>query len=260
MKFVHAHCPDFGSLLIRLFNVMLSKRMYPKCWTSGVIKNLFKGKGSPCDPSNYRAITLMPSLSKLYTKVLSERLWQWIGENGIVNEAQAGFRKEYGTMDNVLVLKTIMDKSLAMKRSKLYLCFVDFEKAFDKIDRRLLWTKLTKIGVPFQLLETIRSIYESTVCCIRSSSDHISTEFQTYQGLGQGCHLSALLFLLYINDIYEWMDEVHTTSPSIKGKEIKVLLYADDIVFLIKNNWGYAENFKFSGRLLWEVEAVRECD
>lgn len=148
IKTMYNKCAEFGPLLKKLFNAMTIDHVYPRIWTTGIITNIYKGKGERTDPGNYRGLTLMSNISKLYTKLLSDRLWQWLDENEIINCAQAGFRRQYETVDNVLVLKTIIDNSLTVKRTKTYLCFIDFEKAFDKVNRELLWSKLLHIGLP----------------------------------------------------------------------------------------------------------------
>lgn len=119
-----------------------------------------------------------------------------------------------------------------MKRNKLYCCFIDFEKAFDTINRGLLWYKLSKIGMPSDMINILKSIYVSTSCCVRVKQDYVSSKFETFQGLRQGCHLSSLLFSLFINDLSEWMHEIDTCSPCIRGKKVQLLLYADDVVLL----------------------------
>jgi hypothetical protein len=64
----------------------------------------------------------------------------------VLSEFQAGFVKGKRTSDNVFILRTTVDKYLRVKRGKLYWCFVDFEKAFDSINREVLWFKMRKKG------------------------------------------------------------------------------------------------------------------
>lgn len=69
----------------------------PRDWTTSLITKIFTGKDSSSDLGNYRLITLMHTPSKIFAKLLSERLWQLAGDNNITNEAQAGWlRNEYG--------------------------------------------------------------------------------------------------------------------------------------------------------------------
>ena len=93
------------------------------------------------DPKNYRPITILSCLGKLFTAVLSERLTKYSDDFFILNENQCGFRKGYSTLDNVFVLFNFFE-ILKNKKNKMFCAFIDFEKAFDKVWRDGLWYKL----------------------------------------------------------------------------------------------------------------------
>ena len=84
------------------------------------------------DPENYRQITLLSCLGKLFSAVLNERLNNFLSENCILFENQAGFRKHYSTSDNIFVLYSLFEL-LKLQKKKMFSAFVDFSKAFDSV-------------------------------------------------------------------------------------------------------------------------------
>ena len=127
-------------LLTQTFNVVLISGHIPNEWATGVIKPIYKNKGDINDPDNYRGITLLSCLGKLFTSVINERLTVFIDSNKIMSEAQAGFRKGYSTTDQIFTLKCIVELFLCQGR-RLFCTFVDYSKAFDSINRAILWKK-----------------------------------------------------------------------------------------------------------------------
>lgn len=106
----------------------------PDSWLVGTIKPIFKKKGSPTDPENYRPITLLSCLGKLFAAILNNRVTQFLKISNILNENQAGFRATYSTSNHVFTLKFLIDK-IRSQRKKLFCCFVDFFSAFDSVWR-----------------------------------------------------------------------------------------------------------------------------
>ena len=88
---------------------MLNSGIIPESWTSGIIKSVYKNNGSPLDPDDFHAITLMSCLGKLYTCILNTRLNLFSNELNVISENQVGFRKGYSTMDNIFVLHSLIE-------------------------------------------------------------------------------------------------------------------------------------------------------
>ena len=99
---------------------------------------IYKNKGDRKDPNNYRGITLLSCVGKLFTSVVSERLKTYCATNNIINENQAGFRSKYSTTDHIFSLKVLVNLFFRSKQ-KLYCAFVDYMKAFDTVWRDGLW-------------------------------------------------------------------------------------------------------------------------
>ena len=99
-----------------------------------MIKPIFKRKGDPLKPENYRPITILSCFGKLFTSVLNSRLENFLEQNDIINENQAGFRAGYLTTGHIFVLHSLIEL-LKTKKKKLFCTFVDFSKAFDSVWR-----------------------------------------------------------------------------------------------------------------------------
>jgi hypothetical protein len=210
---------------------LFSKGIYPEEWHKGIIIPLFK-KGDPENPGNYRGITLLSCVSKLYTHILNARLTNWAENNNTFSESQAGFRKNYRTTDHIFTLYAIVQKHLVQKK-KLYVAFVDFQKAFDTVKRGVLWNVMIKTGVRGKLLEAIKAMYASVKCCIHSTSGY-TDYFECFQGLKQGCLASPTLFLFLINELatYIIQNGTHGIQLSQDAVELFLLMFADDLSLL----------------------------
>ena len=83
-----------------------------------MIQPIFKNKGSPRDPCNYRPITLISCLGKVFTQILNSRIQKYVDEKDIINESQSGFRKKRSTADNMFILHNLIE--LVCKGKKVY--------------------------------------------------------------------------------------------------------------------------------------------
>ena len=103
----------------------------------GAVVILYK-EGERSNLNKYRGITLLCMLRKILVGVLNNRLTEFVKQIDILLENQCGFRKGYQTTDNIFTLFTLIDHYVNKKNNKLFLCFADFRKAFDKVDHSLL--------------------------------------------------------------------------------------------------------------------------
>ena len=114
---------DKSPLLVRLFNVIFDSGNFPSIWTEGIIIPLLK-KGHANDANNYRGITLISCLEKIFTSVINNRLLKWSNENSIVTDAQFGFKPGYGTTDAIFSLHTVISKVYQAKRSYIAVLWI----------------------------------------------------------------------------------------------------------------------------------------
>ena len=185
-------------------------------------------KGDTNKPENYRGITLLSTLGKLFTRILNNRLNNWAEKYNVYIEAQAGFRKHMGTTDNIYILNGILT-NLLNENKKLYVAFVDFSKAFDYVVRDILWYKLIKLGVRGNILEVIKSIYQNVKSRLKYDNK-LSEPYTCFLGVAQGECLSPFLFSMYLNDIEETFLLNGYQGINMGMLKLCLLLYADDIV------------------------------
>ena len=231
-------------VIVKLFNVVLRCGHVPDTWGIGVIKPIFKNKGDVNNPDNYRGISLVSCLGKLFTSILNTRLTEFLDSGNGISEIQAGFRKNYSTTDHIFLLKSIIEIYLCAGR-RLFCCFVDYRKAFDSIWRVALWRKLMKHGIKGRVLTVIQNLYKISKSCVMHNGEK-SEYFASKVGVRQGENLSPLLFAIFLNDIEEFFSEHGCKSLSLiekldrdaRGPELDaflklfILLYADDTVLL----------------------------
>ena len=130
------------NFLLRFFNALFDRGLYPEIWSESVIIPLYK-KGDVNNAENYRGISLCNVTSKLYSTVINNRLQKWVELNNITGEYQAGFKKGYSITDHLFTLMVCVQKQFS-SNCKLFVAVIDFKKAFDSFNRHLLWPVLLK--------------------------------------------------------------------------------------------------------------------
>lgn len=223
------------SYLCKIFNILLNKGYFPSLWSQGYIVLIHK-KGSLSNVENYRGITLLSCFGKLFTRVINNRLTAWAEQYNVYIEAQAGFRSDMGTIDNIFNLHGLITH-LLNQRKKLYCAFVDFTKAFDFGNRDILWYKLIKFGITGKLLNVIRSRYEQVKSNVKFENV-LSSDFECFLGVRQGECLSPFLFSMYVNDLEEELRLNGLDGIDIGTLKLFLLLYADDITLFAETAEG----------------------
>ena len=222
----------FLRVFTKLFNKLLISGKFPEEWSVGIIVALFKG-GDKTDLNNYRGITLLSIFGKFFLGVLLERLNNTIARFGILEENQIGFRKGYQTSDHIFTLRAIIENTFENSKGPLYLCFVDFKKAFDSVDHKLLLNKLVTYGINGNFLKVISSLYSKVKSCVRGN-DGLTDTFPCNRGVRQGCVLSPVLFALFLNDLNTHI-KASSQGVLVDGERIHSLLYADDLVLIARD-------------------------
>ena len=216
---------------VTFFNCLFDRGIYPDNWTESIVLPLYK-KGSVNDPSNYRGISLNDVSSKLYSTIINNRLREWVEENNITGEFQAGFKRNYSTIDHMFTLMACIQKQFSMNR-KLYVAFIDFEKAFDSVNRTILWSTLLNAGICGKLFKCVMSMYACVRAKVRSGGK-LTDYIQCTSGVKQGDVCSPILFSIFINEI---TNEVvrhgrHGIQFNNDLIELLILLLADDVVLM----------------------------
>ena len=218
------------SLLTRLFNLCFSNRRVPDAWLQALIYPLPKSPtNDPRVPLNYRGISLLSAVSKLYTSTLNTRLSKFSEENDLIVDEQNGFRKDRSCLDHIFVLHNIL-RIRKQLNSHTFCAFIDFKKAFDLVNRDFLLHKLQQLGIDGNFYFSIKSLYTHTRSRVQVN-DKMTEWFSVDQGVRQGDSLSPTLFSLYLNDLAIAIKTMNN-GVNVGGKNISILLYADDIVLL----------------------------
>ena len=185
-------------------------------------------------PLYYRGITLLSTVNKVYSAVVNTRNVSALESNDILVDEQNGFRRKRSCNDHLFKLTTII-RNRKRKKLATFLAFVDFEKAFDRVDRALLLHKLGKLGLGPKILSSISNIYSSCQSCVILNR-HLTESFPSQVGVRQGDTLSPTLFNIYINDLAECLNNSRKGIKLNESLEVTSLFYADDLVIMAETN------------------------
>ena len=219
--------------LVKFFNICFSVGKIPKEWSKCVLNPIPKSSNlNKHDPLSYRGIALAPASYKLICALINNRLTEWTESNNILADERNGFRSGRSTIDHISSLTNIIE-TRKLKRKQTFTAFIDFKKAYDSINRNLLWSKLEDLGLAGNILNVIKVIYMDVQYCIRLNGLHTDW-FNVRTGLKQGCLLSPLLFNLFINNLVQTINSLNV-GVDIDGEKVGILLYADDLVLIAEN-------------------------
>ena len=205
--------------------------MLPEDWCKNIICPLHKS-GLQTNPENYRGISLINSISKIFTGILTLRLQNWAEENGVVDESQAGFRKGYSTTDNIFSLHALVQKYLCHSKGRCYCIFIDFRRAFDSIAHNKLWDSLQRKGIneDSKFMNFFQSMYSQLKSCVKTNNS-LSRFFECSIRTRQGCLSSPIIFSLFINDLIAYLRSESDRGIFISNEieDVMAFMFADDI-------------------------------
>ena len=160
-------------------------------WEQSFIVGLYKEKGDVLERGNYRGLKLTEQVMKILERIVDGLIRQLVS----INDSQFGFVLGRGTTDAIFVVRQLQEKLAANKR--LYMAFVDLEKAFDRVPWKVIWWALRKLGVEEWIVRLVQGMY-----AIARSRIHVgegySEEFEVKFGVHQGSVLSPLLFIIVL--------------------------------------------------------------
>jgi hypothetical protein len=217
------------SLIVALsgfYNGMINYKYSPNFFNVSIIKPLVKDSNKPTDDvNNLRGIGVSDVISNLYESVLDGIVRSY----AITNDKQFGFKSNNSCSHAILALKQILNLAKHLK-IRLYISAIDAAKAFDKVNRDILWSRLLEMQVPLIYVIAIEKYYKKSVMIVELEGD-LSKMFKTSLGVRQGGVLSPLLFCIYIDNLLESLQEMEL-GVKIGKVSIDVLAYADDILII----------------------------
>lgn len=211
-------------VITKLINNCFTNEIFPQTLKKSRIVPIYKD-GNPLDPSNYRPINILSSLSKIIETALYDRIENFIRKHKIINDNQYGFQKKSGTLSATIELIEHIQNRLDKTKNNIIGCtFIDLKKAFDTIPHNILYNKLHKYGIRGRTLNILKSYFTNRSHYTDNNNNH-SQIFQNNNpySVQQGSNLGPLLFILYINDIFDI--ELHG----------KIILFADDAILIYDN-------------------------
>ncbi|KAG6465037.1 hypothetical protein O3G_MSEX014898 [Manduca sexta] len=218
-------CTLLSPSLTHLFNRILESAVIPKQWAESIIILIYK-KGAPHDIENYRPISLLPCLYKIFSCLINGRIRAILESSQPIE--QAGFRKSYSTVDHIHTLDLLMEKYQEKQRT-LHIAFIDYKKAFDTISHTSIWNTLEEQGVNTEYIEIIKSIYN--ISTGRVKLEKIGSSFPIKRGVRQGDPMSPTLFIAVLESIISKLDW-QKCGLYINGHYLNHLRFADDLVLL----------------------------
>ena len=186
-------------------------------------------KPKPTMCTEYRTLSLMSHLLKVILKVILSRNRQKI-ENEI-SDVQSGFMSKKGTREGIFNMRMICERYNEVNKD-IYACFIDYEKAFDRVRHETMIKCLQNIGLDGKDIRLIVNLYWTQKAYIRLDQD-MSDEIMIKRGVRQGCVLSPCLFNLYTEMIFRHIEDIK--GVIVGGVNFNNLRYADDTVLLAED-------------------------
>lgn len=222
-------------VIVDLFNTIYETGIIPKQWLQSIFVTLpEKPNAKRC--SEYRTIALMSHTLKVLLRVIHNRIFRKLDAE--ISDNQVGFRKGMGTREALFGVNMLMQRCLDVNQN-IYMCFIDFEKAFDRVQHQKLIEILKQKNIDGRDIRLIANLYWSQKAKIKIE-DQTSDEMEIKRGVRQGCVLSPLLFNVYSEAIFqETLTLLMITGGekgiTINGEKVNNFRYADDTVLITDN-------------------------
>ena len=208
-----------------IYNSILKSHTYPSKWRTTFVSAIFKNKGFRHLAQYFRGISIVYLMSKVFDIIMLNRFKKWF----IPSDLQTAYQEKKGCPDNVFLLRCLIAYARKVKK-KIYIISIDFDGAFDRVSRSVLVRKLSKFGAGTLFVLCIASMYLKTDNIIFQNGETIS--YALYAGIKQGLPLSPLLFLFYVNDIFDYFEKLYQNVSNSIFDMVHMVMHADDATLL----------------------------
>lgn len=205
--------------LCHLINLSISKGIFPDSMKISIVKPIYKS-GARDNFNNFRPISKLSVPEKIFEKYLFTHLNKYLLQNNILSNSQYGFQKGKST-ESLLVNFTNKINNLLNDRYHVLALFIDYSKAFDTLDHKILLRELSNIGITGNVLKLFKSYLTDRYFMVNLGGNHSGLHKNDDFGVPQGSILGPILYNIYVNSI----------SSVISHGE--VLMYADDTVLIV---------------------------
>ena len=220
-------------LLVKLLNHIYVSANIPNDWLESIFIPIPK-KPNPRQCNDFRLISLMSHSLKILLRIIHNRIQNKCEQK--ISREQFGFRKGMGTREALFSIQVLAQKCIDQQKS-LYICFVDFEKAFDKVPHTELISLLNNLEMDERDVRLLKSLYWQQKAIIRTKGN-ISKQLDIRRGVRQGCILSPILFNVFSENIFEIALKNETHGIKINGETVNNIRYADDTVLIADTDIG----------------------
>ena len=214
--------------MVLMFNFVFDKGVWPERWGTGIIFPLHK-HDSRLDPSNYRPITLLSVVGKLFGVVVNARLSAFSEATGSLSDEQGGFRPKRGTPDQVFLLREVL-ASRKERGLPTFATYIDARKAYDTVWREDAYVRIYESGVRGKLWRQLQAMHSGLTRRVMHPLG-MTDCFEVNRGVAQGAVESPWVYANFIDGLAQELKAQGLGVP-IAGRRIALLMYADDIVML----------------------------
>jgi hypothetical protein len=214
--------------LVLMFNFVFDRGVWPERWGTGIIFPLHK-HDSRLDPSNYRPITLLSVVGKLFGVIVNARLSAFSEATGSLSDEQGGFRPNRGTTDQVFLLREVL-ASRKERGLPTFATYLDARKAYDTVWREDAYVRIHESGVKGKLWRQLQAMHSGLTRRVMHPLG-MTDCFNVDRGVAQGAVESPWVYANFIDGLAKALKARGLGVP-IAGRRIALLMYADDIVML----------------------------